>query len=48
MPPSTSTTDVGDRIASEDAEIRVFRIDIPREQRELFTDEIRAAFRSLR
>jgi pimeloyl-ACP methyl ester carboxylesterase len=31
MPPSTSTTDVGDRVGSKDAEIRRFRVDIPQD-----------------
>jgi pimeloyl-ACP methyl ester carboxylesterase len=32
MPPSTSPTDVGDRVSSEDAVIRAFRVDIPQDE----------------
>jgi hypothetical protein len=32
MPPSTSITDVGDRVASEDAAIRPFRVAIPQDE----------------
>jgi pimeloyl-ACP methyl ester carboxylesterase len=55
MPPSTSTTGVDDRVASDDADQPHDFNEVDKrghfaawEQPELFTDEIRAAFRSLR